>query len=231
MPFSVCHDRSRAEPFLSLSVLSSSFSQLLLSTLPDSPQKPCGSGVAVESPCEAKPRRSYLVAFSLPISQPLISISFPSLLGRRGLRIGQGLRDDIFRATMEPANHRVKPKLAIPFAGFAIPPTTSKLSYAERRAQMSPSPAPRLVEGDRNLLGIDRALPGDVVHKATKSQSRPGLAKKRSNFFEDAFSVKEVNPARERVRSEAIVMAEVRTNVIVSRQSILLAPEDRAMGR
>ena len=73
-----------------------------------------------------------------------------------------------------------------------------------------------LVEGDQLLRNIDYPLPGDVVMKARKLKSRPDLTKKRSSFFEDVFSVTEVNPAKERVQSEAIVMAEVRTNVIVS---------------
>lgn len=102
----------------------------------------------------------------------------------------------------------------------ALSPTAGRLSFAERKAQIPRPSTSYLVEGDHNLRDIDRAPPGDVVRKARKSQSRPTLAKQRSNYFEDAFSVKEFNPAKERVRSEAIVMAEVKTNVIVGWQSI-----------
>lgn len=63
------------------------------------------------------------------------------------------------------------------------------------------------------MRGLDRALPGH----ATKKKSKPELTKQRSNYFEDAFAVKEqVHPAKERVISESIVMADVKTNVIVS---------------
>lgn len=72
------------------------------------------------------------------------------------------------------------------------------------------------MEGDRTMRDIDRPPPGDVHGKARRSQSRPDLTKQRSKYFEEAFSVKEVNPAKARVRSEAIVMADVKTNVIVS---------------
>jgi hypothetical protein len=98
----------------------------------------------------------------------------------------------------------------------SAPSVVSSLpSFVPRKSLSSPQPPSHLVEGDQIMRDIDRPLPGDVVVKARKS--RGDLTKRRSAFFEDAFSVKEVvNPAKERVRSEAIVMAEVKTNVIVS---------------
>ncbi|KAK0711263.1 Tautomerase/MIF superfamily, partial [Lasiosphaeris hirsuta] len=59
---------------------------------------------------------------------------------------------------------------------------------------------------------------GDVGQRARKSQSKPDLGRKRSNinFFEDFFGVNESNVAKERVRGDAMVMAEVKTNVIIS---------------
>lgn len=64
---------------------------------------------------------------------------------------------------------------------------------------------------------IDRAPPGDIARRTSKSQSRADLARQKSkrSFFEDAFSVSPNSPARERVHGDAIVMAEVKTNVIV----------------
>ncbi|KAK3943007.1 Tautomerase/MIF superfamily [Diplogelasinospora grovesii] len=104
------------------------------------------------------------------------------------------------------------------------PSTPTKKSFAERKAQMVGRPAmaattTHLVVGDHLLRDIDRALPGDVVRRtARKTQSKPdrALARKRSNFFENAFSAKDSpNVAKERVRGDAIVMADVRTNVII----------------
>ncbi|KAK3357348.1 Tautomerase/MIF superfamily [Lasiosphaeria hispida] len=76
----------------------------------------------------------------------------------------------------------------------------------------------KLVEGGQLTRGIDRPLPGDVGHRARKSHSKQDLGKKRSNvnFFEDFFGVNESNVAKERVRGDAMVMAEVKTNVIIS---------------
>jgi hypothetical protein len=64
---------------------------------------------------------------------------------------------------------------------------------------------------------IEKALPGDIVRKTSRTQPRADLARQKSkrNFFEEAFSANPVSPARERVHGDAIVMAEVKTNVIV----------------
>lgn len=56
-----------------------------------------------------------------------------------------------------------------------------------------------------------------------KSQVQPGLAKKKSAYYENEFAAtRESNPAMDRVRNEAIVMAEFKTNCIVSAPSCLL---------
>lgn len=122
---------------------------------------------------------------------------------------------------MEARHAQGRPSHATDSLKPGPPLTANRLSFAERKAaQLSRPSTPFFVQGDRNLRDIDRAPPGDVLRKTPKPQSRPTLAKQRSNFFEDAFSVKEVNPARDRVRNEAMVVAEVRTNVIVGRQSV-----------
>ncbi|KAK4225508.1 Tautomerase/MIF superfamily [Podospora fimiseda] len=81
-----------------------------------------------------------------------------------------------------------------------------KQSFAERKTEKKASTASYL------------ALPGDVVRRAHKAPSKPELAKQRSriDFFEDVFSLNETSSARERVHGDAVVMAEVKTNVIIS---------------
>ncbi|KAH8890905.1 Tautomerase/MIF [Thozetella sp. PMI_491] len=97
-------------------------------------------------------------------------------------------------------------------------PKFTKLSFAERKAVMSRPSTSHIVEGDRLLRDIDRGAPGDPAMDKSrrKSLSRPDVSKRRSTFFEDAFSYKENNPIKERVRSESTVLAEIKTNVIVS---------------
>lgn len=66
------------------------------------------------------------------------------------------------------------------------------------------------------MRGVDRPLPGDMLYRR-KSQAQPALAKKKSAYYENEFAAtRESNPALDRVRNEAIVMAELKTNVIVS---------------
>ncbi|KAK4163455.1 Tautomerase/MIF superfamily [Cladorrhinum sp. PSN259] len=93
-----------------------------------------------------------------------------------------------------------------------------KQSFAERKAQNGGSKTASLIEGDQHLRTIDRPPPGDVISRVYKAQSKPELVKQRSriDFFEEAFSVNENSSARERVHGDAIVMAEVKTNVIIS---------------
>ncbi len=97
------------------------------------------------------------------------------------------------------------------------PINSAQLSFAERKAQLARNSMPRLVEGDNRILrDIDRPPPGDPSLKPRKTQSKPELAKQRSQYFEDVFSARGPgSPAKERIRNEAIVMAEVKTNMIV----------------
>ncbi|KAA8628991.1 hypothetical protein SMACR_06447 [Sordaria macrospora] len=78
------------------------------------------------------------------------------------------------------------------------------------------------------MRDIDRPPPGDVVTAGPKRVSKLSSSSKRAsmaelprqksnlNFWEGAFSISEVSPAKERIRGDAIVMAEVKTNVIIS---------------
>lgn len=85
--------------------------------------------------------------------------------------------------------------------------------------QMRQKTAKHAVEGDHAstlLRAIDLPRSRDVTRQPRKVLSSPGLAKSRSMYFEDAFQAgREVSPAKDRIRSEALVMADVRTNVIV----------------
>jgi len=71
------------------------------------------------------------------------------------------------------------------------------------------------------MRSVDRPLPGDMLYRR-KSQAQPALAKKKSAYYENEFAAtRESNPAMDRVRNEAIVMAELKTNCIVSAPSRL----------
>jgi len=94
----------------------------------------------------------------------------------------------------------------------------SKLSCADRKAKKENTPPVVLVEGGRSMRDIERPPPGDAPRRGGNQRAKTDLQRKRSaiNFFGDAFGVGESNSAaKERVRGDAIVTAEVKTNVIV----------------
>jgi hypothetical protein len=101
-----------------------------------------------------------------------------------------------------------------------VPQHDDRRSFAQRQAQMAVRPAtPFLVDGDRLMNPIERAPPGDIVERQPKNaMKQPGLAKRRSTYFEDAFSVKNTGRVREMVGAEALVVVELKTNVRVSLQ-------------
>ncbi|GKT43949.1 macrophage migration inhibitory factor [Colletotrichum spaethianum] len=83
-----------------------------------------------------------------------------------------------------------------------------------RRPSTAPTP---IVEGDGGLMrDVNHSLPGDPRNNR-KSKSQAEMAKRRSSYYEEAFQGdRESNLVKDRVFSEAIVMAELRTNVIIN---------------
>lgn len=73
-------------------------------------------------------------------------------------------------------------------------------------------------EQKRITRDFGRGAPGDAtIFAAGKTAGQNELAKRRSQYYGDAFAQRESNTsARERVLKESIVMAEILTNVIVS---------------
>lgn len=67
------------------------------------------------------------------------------------------------------------------------------------------------------MRDIDRPPPGDPTG-SRKTKLHPELSKKRSAYFETEFAAanRDPDPVRARIHNEAIVMADLRTNVIVS---------------
>lgn len=72
-------------------------------------------------------------------------------------------------------------------------------------------------DSSSGMRNIDRGAPGDrAIFSETKSPMQREVAKRKSQYYQDVFAQRESNTsARERVSRESIVMADVRTNVIV----------------
>lgn len=90
------------------------------------------------------------------------------------------------------------------------------LSFAQRKAHSLRSSKSSIVEGSDLMRNIDRPPPGDPTMNRRKSQANPGLSKRTSAYYENEFAVgRESNSALDRVRNEALVIAELKTNVII----------------
>ncbi|KAM3068863.1 hypothetical protein ACMFMG_011025 [Clarireedia jacksonii] len=106
------------------------------------------------------------------------------------------------------------------------------------RIQLPPSPAdsdkmsasppsnfsPLALEGERITREIIRGTPGDRgAAVPPKSPQDAELARKRSQFYGDAFAYREpVSSARDRVSRDSIVLCEIQTNIIMKDEYTLL---------
>ncbi|KAI1777936.1 Tautomerase/MIF [Hypoxylon cercidicola] len=95
-------------------------------------------------------------------------------------------------------------------------PVASGIPVAQRKAQPTRASKVHLVEGNKMMRNIDRPPPGDPLG-GRKSHAHSELSKKRSAYFENEFAAtnRDPDPVRARVQNEAIVLAELRTNVII----------------
>ncbi len=99
-----------------------------------------------------------------------------------------------------------------------LPPSPADSDIAMREASPRGSPSATLKEEQRITRNIDRGAPGDQsIFSDSKTPEQKELAKKKSQYYGDVFASREPNAsARERVTKESPILADVRTNVIVS---------------
>ncbi|OTB00102.1 hypothetical protein M426DRAFT_324513 [Hypoxylon sp. CI-4A] len=96
------------------------------------------------------------------------------------------------------------------------PVNASGTPSTQRKTLISRSSKAHIVEGNKMMRNIDRPPPGDATG-SRKSQLHPELSKKRSAYFESEFAAanRDTDPIKARIQNEAIVMADLRTNVII----------------
>ncbi|KAI2638269.1 Tautomerase/MIF [Xylaria nigripes] len=96
------------------------------------------------------------------------------------------------------------------------PVATVGPSFSQRKTQHSRPSSTVLVEGNDFMRSIDRPLPGDVIGRR-KSQLNSELNRKKSAYFETQFAApnRADSPTLARIRNEAMVAAELKTNVII----------------
>jgi hypothetical protein len=117
-------------------------------------------------------------------------------------------------------------------ANTSTKPANSK--PRQRQEVPTPVPAPRLVPGERRVkprlskpsldpvLESDQQLSRDVeqmvaaeVDKVTRKHSLPILSRRRDNFFEEDFISGQADEPGDRALNESVILAEIKTNVIV----------------
>jgi hypothetical protein len=96
-----------------------------------------------------------------------------------------------------------------------LPPSPADSDSAD---DQMPAFSATTMEQRRITRDLVRGSPGDqAVFSDTKSPEQRQLARQRSQYYEDAFAYREsISSARERISRESMIMADVRTNVIVS---------------
>ncbi|KAG4437297.1 hypothetical protein IFR05_007235 [Cadophora sp. M221] len=98
-----------------------------------------------------------------------------------------------------------------------LPPSPAESDTAMRDESPGGSPSATTREERRITRHIDRGAPGDqAIFSEGKTPERKELAKRKSQYYGDVFAYREPNTsARERVTKESMIVADVRTNVIV----------------
>ncbi|KAL3419426.1 macrophage migration inhibitory factor [Phlyctema vagabunda] len=96
-----------------------------------------------------------------------------------------------------------------------LPPSPADSMLLE--SPQHPVPSPTTTEERKIMREIDRGAPGDqAIFSELKTPEQKEFAKRKSQHYNEAFACREPNSsARERVCRESIVMADVRTNVII----------------
>lgn len=94
------------------------------------------------------------------------------------------------------------------------------MSFVERKAPVAgrhPWTLPQLAEIDELMRPITRGPPGDHSRPEVMTMGKVELARRKSNYCEDACFVHGGgNPRRERILGDSMVILTLKTNVIVS---------------
>lgn len=110
-------------------------------------------------------------------------------------------------------------------AGISI-----NMSPSERQvvANRHPWTLPQLTEMDELMQPITRRPPGDTLKPAAFTMGRAELSRRKTHYYEEAFSGRcAIDTIRERIQGDSMVVAELKTNVIVSPPSNTGPPVQR----
>ena len=99
-----------------------------------------------------------------------------------------------------------------------LPPSPADSDLAMRHASPKGSSSTTMREEEQITRTLDRGAPGDqAIFSDAKSPEQKELARKKSQYYNEVFAARESSTsARERVLKDSPILADVRTNVIVS---------------
>jgi hypothetical protein len=115
---------------------------------------------------------------------------------------------------------RVKRTSVPHLSSIELPPSPADSEFIMRQASpREESPSATTKEERRITRDINRGAPGDrAIFSEGKTEEQKNLAKRKSQYYGDIFAQREpITSARERISRESPILADVRTNVIVSR--------------
>ena len=100
-----------------------------------------------------------------------------------------------------------------------VSPAQSCFSFPDEEPLLhTVATSPDVIEEKSIFRHTDRGAPGDgaLLSMANGTPQQTELQKKKSQFYSDVFAYREPNLSpREKIYKETIIMAEVKTNVIV----------------
>ncbi|KAK2604974.1 hypothetical protein N8I77_007861 [Diaporthe amygdali] len=99
------------------------------------------------------------------------------------------------------------------------------MSLSERQlvANRHPWTLPQLTEIDELMQPITRRPPGEACKSTALTLGRAELSRRKNHYYEEAFSGRCVlDTFRERIKSDSMVVAELKTNVIIGDEFIFI---------
>jgi len=108
-------------------------------------------------------------------------------------------------------NHKLRSQVSIiNLSQQDLPPSPADSDHNEMRGTDESSE-----EESRLMRPMDRGAPGERLREPTTPQQKE-FARKKSQYYQEQFAYRESNTsAKERLTKDSMIMADVRTNVIV----------------
>ena len=114
--------------------------------------------------------------------------------------------------TGKPVLYNIRSRSEVSTINLHLPPSPADSDHNEMRAPDEP----RASQESRLMRPTLRGAPGERLKEPSTPQEKE-VARKKSQYYQEQFAYRESNTsAKERITKDSMIMADVRTNVIVS---------------